>query len=82
MILNIQFEEAANLLWEMFAKLPDEKTREAFASRVDAVASSLFHPISGCDIVRTVRLDSTDSAAIALSDVVPFATGSKTVRSS
>ena len=43
MVVDIQFQEANDLLFEMLAAVPIER-REHFAQRVNKVASILFHP--------------------------------------
>jgi hypothetical protein len=43
MILNIQYPEAADLLWSLYRELPEGKQRE-YAERVDLISSNLRHP--------------------------------------
>ena len=60
MLLSIQFEEASDLLWDLFHEL-SEKQRLVFAPRVDKITSALWHPADsstttvvfvGCDGAR------------------------------
>ncbi|MDE2102179.1 MAG: hypothetical protein KGL39_33345 [Patescibacteria group bacterium] len=45
MVIDVQFEEASDLLWELLRALPEEK-QATFASRVNRVSSALHHPQS------------------------------------
>lgn len=70
MVINIQFEEASDLLWELFKSLPEDKKPE-FSRRVDMVSSCLCHPSNtDDDIVLSVSCDRTDKGAITLRGVV------------
>ena len=46
MLLNIQFEEAAELMWEMHQAIPKDE-RNHFSARVDKISSQLRHPDLG-----------------------------------
>ena len=65
MLINIQYEEASQLLWEMFHAIPEER-RAAFASRLDTVASTLFHPNLDGAVVHAVRDHDADESAVTL----------------
>lgn len=58
MVINIQFQAASDLLWELFRELPTEK-RALFSARINNVSSQLFHPNLDGAIVFSVGLDST-----------------------
>ena len=51
MLINIQYEEAAQLLFDLLEALPEE-TRPKFFQQVNAIASELRHP----NLERTVVL--------------------------
>lgn len=71
MVINIQFDEAADLLWELFRAVPEERRTE-FSERVNRAAACLQHP-SNLDksVVVTIRSDRTAKGAITLRGVVP-----------
>jgi hypothetical protein len=45
MLINIQYQEASELLFELLEAIPEERRKE-FSVRVNAVASELYHPIA------------------------------------
>ncbi len=66
MLLNIQFEEASGLLWEMYKAIPvDERGR--FSARVDRISSKLCHPDLGGSVVCSIRCDDTIEPTIRTS---------------
>jgi hypothetical protein len=69
-IINIQFEEASKLMYELLAAVPEDR-REQFAQRVNRISSVLHHPPLNGAVVLSVSSDDTDQPAIALRDVVP-----------
>lgn len=69
MLLNIQFQEASDLMWDMFFLL-DPTVREAFASRVDRLSSVFSHPNLGGSILCIMSSDSTSQPASTLGCVV------------
>lgn len=69
MIVNIQFNEAADLLWEMFDAVSEDK-REQFSLRVDKVSSALRHPDLGGAIILSISLNSADQSTGTLRGVV------------
>jgi hypothetical protein len=56
MTIDIQFEEAAQLLLEMHARLSEED-RKKYSSRVREVSAVLHHPRSEQAICLDVKLD-------------------------
>lgn len=71
MLVNIQFEEAATLLWELHAAIPQDRRAE-FSERVNQVSALLHHPGLGADanVFVAIGRDGADESAIALRSVV------------
>jgi len=69
MLINIQFDEAAELLWELYKAIPEER-RAAFTPRVDKIASCLQHPNLDGAVVYAFGRDLTDKIVSSGSDVV------------
>ncbi len=58
MLIDIQFSEASELLWDLFHALPED-AKPQFAKSVDRVASVLHHPSVDGSVVFSVGPDST-----------------------
>ena len=69
MIVNIQVEWIADLLWELHGELGAEAQRE-YASRVDQAASLLHHPDLDRDVLLSVGSDGAVEATGTLGGVV------------
>ncbi len=70
MILSIQFDEAADLLWELLRAVPEDQ-RANFSERVNRVACCLSHPSSlDTDVFLSLGSDYAIKRPVALSDVV------------
>lgn len=70
MLINIQFDEAAELLWDLFKAVPKGRQKE-FAERVNRVSCCLQHPSNlDRDVTVAVRSDYTPEGAITLRGVV------------
>jgi hypothetical protein len=69
MTLDVQYPEAAELLWSLFRELPEEK-RRLYAKQVDRVASTLHHPPSDADVAATISSDGGDEFTVTPDRVV------------
>lgn len=70
MTIDIQFQDASDLLFEMLAAIPEER-RERFAKRVTRVSEKLWHPPSAdADVLVSLRSDDADKCTVAFRDVV------------
>ena len=50
MLINVQYEEAEALLWDLFNSIPIDRQKE-FSEKVNRVASELSHPNSCGSVV-------------------------------
>lgn len=62
MLLNIQFEEAAELMWEMHQAIPKGE-HDHFSARVDKISSQLSHPDLGGAIILSVSCNRAGQSA-------------------
>ena len=64
MVIDIQFDEASDLLWELYREIPEGR-RDVFSERANRVSCCLRHPPSSdTDVLVPIKL------AVTLSDVV------------
>ncbi len=65
MNVNIQYEEADRLIWELFGEIPAEK-KKRFSERVNRISSELFHPTLCGDVVFPFGGNGTTESSAAL----------------
>lgn len=70
MLIEVQYPEASELLWELFRELPED-VKPRFSERVNKVSSALDHPSLGfSDVVATVGGDRTCEPPVSSRSVV------------
>lgn len=71
MLINVQFDEAAELIYEMLAAM-GEDCRERFAERASLIASALQHPDAGSDahVFCSLSRNFADQVAVSSGGVV------------
>lgn len=69
MLIDVQFPEIADLLWEIHGRL-DAAAQDEYASRVDSASATLHHPSAGSDVSVSLGCNGAPKLAVALGGVV------------